>query len=114
MALHHNLSKKTILDKAGKQLVQPIAGAFLYYGRAVGPTILPAQTDIASAQANPMQHTLKACDMLMDYLWTYPNAKLQYRKSDMVLYVDSNAAYLVLPQARSRIAGHFYLGSIPP
>ena len=27
----------------------------------------------------------------------------------MVLHVDSDAAYLVLPKARSRIAGYFYL-----
>ena len=27
----------------------------------------------------------------------------------MILYVDSDVAYLVLPNARSRFAGHFYL-----
>ena len=27
----------------------------------------------------------------------------------MALHVDSDAAYLVLPKARSRIAGYFYL-----
>ena len=32
----------------------------------------------------------------------------------MILYVDLDAAYLVLPKARSRIAGHFYLGNQPP
>ena len=52
--------------------------------------------------------------MLMDYLTTYPDAILRFTKSDMILYVDSDAAYLVLPQARSRIAGHFYLGMQPP
>ena len=104
----------TPLDKQGKKYVQSVSGAFLYYGRSVDPTILPALTDIASAQANPTEHTLKACHMLMDYLHTYPNAKIRYSKSDMVLYVDSDAAYLVLPKARSRIAGHFYLGTNPP
>ena len=32
----------------------------------------------------------------------------------MVLHVDSDAAYLVLPKTRSRYAGHFFLGDTPP
>ena len=32
----------------------------------------------------------------------------------MVLHVDSDAAYLVLPNAKSRVAGYHYLTSIPP
>ena len=105
--------QSTPLDKPNIKKVQSIAGTFLYYGRAVDPTILPALTDIAAAQSAPTEHTEKACDMLMDYLDTYPNAVLQFSKSDMILYVDSDAAYLVLPKARSRIAGHFYLGNQP-
>ena len=102
------------LDKDGIKWVQSIAGAFLYYRRAIDPTILPALTDIVSAQSNPTETTAKACRMLMDYLWTFPNAKIRYTKSDMILHVDLDAAYLVMPKARSRIAGHFFLGSIPP
>ena len=102
------------LDEKGKKLIQSIAGAFLYYGRAVDPTILPALTAIASAQSTPTQHTLNACKMLMDYMWTYQNATLRFTKSDMILYIDSDAAYLVLPKARSRIGGHYYLGNMPP
>ena len=82
------------LDDKDKKLVQSIAGAFLYYGRAVDPTILPALTDIASAQSNPTTHTMDACHMLMDYLYTYPNATIRFYKSDMILYIDYDAAYL--------------------
>jgi hypothetical protein len=32
----------------------------------------------------------------------------------MVLNVDTDAAYLVLPQARSHIAGHYFLSDNPP
>ena len=49
----------------------------------------------------------------MDYLNTYPNAKLRYYAGTMTLQVDSDAAYLVLPNARSRVAGHFYLEALP-
>ncbi len=43
--------------------------------------------------------------MLMDYLHTHHNAKIRYKASDMQLYVDSDAAYLVAPKEKSRIAG---------
>ena len=45
----------------------------------------------------------------MDYAHTYPSATIRYHASDMQLHIDSDAAYLVLPKARSRGAGHFYL-----
>ena len=32
----------------------------------------------------------------------------------MVLHVDSDTAYLVLPNAKSYVAGYHYLTSIPP
>ena len=102
------------LQSSPTQEIQSISGAFLYYGRAVDPTILPALTEIASAQSKPTEKTFQACKMLMDYLYTYPNSKIRYTKSDMQLYIDSDAAYLVLLKARSRIAGHFFLGPTPP
>jgi hypothetical protein len=51
--------------------------------------------------------------MLLDYLATHPDAKIRYHASDMVLAVCSDAAYLVLPNARSRAAGHFFLTNLP-
>ena len=45
----------------------------------------------------------------MDYIHTYLNAYIRFYTSDMILHVDSDAAYLVALQARSRIAGYFYL-----
>ena len=47
--------------------------------------------------------------MLLDYLATYSNAKIRYHASGMVLNIDSDAAYLVLLKARSRIARCLYL-----
>ena len=49
----------------------------------------------------------------MDYLTTYLNYKLQYYASNMKLNVESDATYLVLSNAKSRIAGHFYLSVFP-
>ena len=49
----------------------------------------------------------------MDYIATYPNCFIRYHASDMILSIDSDAAYLVLPGARSRIAGYYHLTRIP-
>ena len=50
--------------------------------------------------------------MLFDYLNTYPNAIIRFHASDMKLYIDSDAAYLVAPKARSRISGYYYMSDI--
>lgn len=47
--------------------------------------------------------------MLLDYATTNPVSTIRYKASDMCLHVESDAAYLVLPKARSRLGGHFYL-----
>ena len=39
----------------------------------------------------------------------YKHAFLRFYASDMQLHVDTDAAYLVLPHAKSRIAGYFRL-----
>ena len=93
--------------------VQSIAGTFLYYSRAIDPTMIVALNEIASVQSEPTKITLKKCSQLMDYAATYPCAKLRYFSSDMILPVDSDAAYLVQQCAKSCIAGYFILSSYP-
>ena len=46
---------------------------------------------------------------LLDYAYTYKDAYLLFKVSDMNLTVDIDAAYLVLPGAKSRYAGYFRL-----
>jgi len=57
--------------------------------------------------------TRAACDQLLDYLHTHPNAVIRYYASDMILCIVSDAAYLVLPKARSRCAALFTLMNLP-
>ena len=75
------------------------------------PTILPAINEIGYSQASPTVNTQLKCKQLLDYLHTHPSSTLRYYKSDMNLHIDSDAAYLVAPGAKSRIAGYFYLSS---
>ena len=103
--------KSTKLGPTETTHIQRIVGSFLYYGRAVDPTILPAINEIGYSQAQPTQQTQDKCKQLLDYLYTHPTATLRYHKTDMQLYIDSDAAYLVAPGAKSRIAGYFYCSS---
>ena len=59
--------------------------------------MLTALQEIASKQARPTEDTLKKCKRLLDYAATYLNAILRFHASDMILHVDTDAAYLVLP-----------------
>lgn len=74
--------------------VQKVIGTFLYYGRAVNPTILAPLSAIASDQAAPTENTLKQTHQFLDYAATHPDAVLMYKASNMVLAVHSNASYL--------------------
>ena len=71
--------------------------------------MLPAINEISAQQAHPAHERNNKAKMLMDHDHTYPDAKIIYHASDMQLNIDSDAAYLVFPKARSLGARHFYL-----
>ena len=48
-----------LATKEEKTFIQQVVGTFLYYGRAVGGTMLTALSAIASEQASPTVTTLK-------------------------------------------------------
>ena len=100
-----------ILPLKDIRYVQTVVGSLLYYSRAVDPTILVTINEIAAVQSKPTQDTLDKCQMLLDYAATYPNTVQRFYKSDMILQVDSDAAYLVQQGARSRIAGTYILST---
>ena len=75
--------------------------------------MLPDINEINSQHAKPTIMTEYKCKTLIDYAAAHSSAKIRYYTSIMVLHVDSDAAYLVLPQVRSRGAGHFYISSNP-
>ena len=93
------------------QFVQRVIGKLLYYARAVDPTMLHALNDIALTASKGTEATLRATVHLLNYAHTYPDTKIRYRASDMILHVDSDAAYLVAPEARSRAGGYQYLSN---
>jgi hypothetical protein len=95
------------LDANGTKRLQEIFVVLLYYARAINPTMLVALGTLASAQ------TKGTAAQLLDYAATHPNAILQYKASDMVIHVHSDASYLSEPNACSRAGGLFFSAPCP-
>ena len=57
--------------------------------------------------------TEQKCHRLLDHVATYPSAFIRYYAIEMILHVDSDEAYNVMPKARSRIVGYYYLAENP-
>ena len=93
--------------------VQQVVVRILYYARAVDLTALTTLTTLGSKQAKATSRTLKSTEQLLDYLATHPNASLQYYASAKVLNNHSDASYSSERGAKSRAAGHYFLGWKP-
>ena len=86
--------------------IQSTTVSLLYYARALDNTILTVLNEIAATQAKLTQRTQEECKQLLDYAATYLQVYMRFHASNMVLRINSNVAYLVIPNARSRIASY--------
>jgi hypothetical protein len=91
--------------------VQKVTGSVLYYTRSVDPTILMQLNDIATEQTKATEKTQAATNQMLDYLATHRDATIRYHASDMILHIHSDASYLSVSNARSRLGGLFFLGN---
>ena len=99
----------SFLSPKRKQRLQAIIGSLLYYARAIDGSLLPAINEISASQASPTTNTETKVHQLLAFAKHHQNTSLRFYASDMRLHVDSDAAYLVMPGARSRIAGYYHL-----
>ena len=90
-----------------KKALQGVTGKFLYYAIAVDDTMLHALNCLVTLVNNGTQQMMKALCHFLDYCYNYPDAVKLYVASDMILFIDSNVAYLVENGAKSRVAGFF-------
>ena len=77
-------------------------GSLLYQSRALDSTTMVALNKIGGEQARATEKTRDGCDMLLNYVTTYPNPKIRFYASDMVFHGDSDAAYLAQTNALSQ------------
>merc|ERR1712025_635627 len=80
-------------------------------GMALDNTMLHALNNIACAVTKGTQATMDATTYFLNYVASNPLPQIMFQASDMILHVESDAAYLVCPMARSRAGGYFYLGA---
>jgi hypothetical protein len=66
--------------------------------------------DIEREETTAIEKAKTAAGQLLDYLSTHPDATLRFHASDMILHTKSDASYLSVSKARSRLGGLFYLG----
>jgi hypothetical protein len=92
------------------KFIQQVTGKFLYYARAIDNTMLHALNDIASSKNT--NQTIAATRYFLNYAASNPNGSIIYRASDMIIQADSDAAYLVCAEARSRAGGYIFLGNL--
>ena len=86
----------------------------MYYGIAVDNKILVALSTIAPEQSAATSNTEKKITQLINYLATNPDTIIRYKRSDMVLWVHSDASYLSCPKSQSRAGGMHFLSDKPP
>ena len=98
------------LTAAEIQELQEIVGVFLFYSRAVDPTMLTAINKIASRQAKPTSLIKQEVERFLQYANKWPNATMRIRASDMKLVCHSDGSYLSESEARSRAGGILFLG----
>jgi hypothetical protein len=94
--------------------IQKVTGSVLYYTRAVDPTVLMPLNDIATEQTKATEKTQATTNKLLDYLATHPDATIRYHASDMILHIHSDASYLSVSNALSRLGGLFFCGDKSP
>ena len=104
-----DLSAKLPKDKITH--AQKVVGKLLCHARAVDPTMMHAVNDISLSAAKGTEETMEATMYSLNCAATNPETEIICRASDATLRCDSDAAYLVAPEARSRAGGYQYLSN---
>ena len=76
--------RSPLLNEKGTKRIQGIVEALIYVGRAVNKKLLVALSAIGDQQAAATENTSAAIKQLLDYVATYPNDGILFRKSYMI------------------------------
>ena len=82
------------LDDKGIKRVQGIFGALLYVGRSVNKKLIVALSAIGSQQVAATKETADAIEKLLDYVDTYPDDGIIFRKIHMILVAHADAGFI--------------------
>ena len=90
--------------------IQKVAEKFLYSGRKIDNTIMHALDEINIEATKATEKTKLAVDHF-NLLWNPSGSKNILQIQWHEIQIDSDAAYLVSPKARSRAGGYHFLGN---
>ena len=103
------------LNEKGIKKTQGIVGDLLYVGRTVNNKLLVALSAIGAQQAAAAaEDTSAAIEQLLDYVATYPNDGILFRKSDMILAAHADAGFMNEQRDRSIAGEHIFLSENEP
>jgi hypothetical protein len=90
-----------------------VTWSILYYARAVDLIVLMPLNDMETEQTKTTEKTQAATNHLLDYLATRPDATIIHHAHEMILHSHSDASYISVSNARSRLGGLFFCGKNP-
>ena len=106
--------KSLPLDKEGTIRIQGIAGALLYYARAVDNKLPVGLSFIRSQHAAATERTNEAINHLLNYSATYPSDGVLYRSRNMVLCAHPDTVFHNETKGRSRAGDQIFLSENDP
>ncbi len=84
-----NIFPKLSPDKIKE--IQQVIWSILYYACAVDITVLMALSSIANEQTKGTTSMMEKSKQLLDYLTTNPDTTIQFKASNMIMKVHSDA-----------------------
>jgi hypothetical protein len=84
----------------------------LTYKSSIDNTMQHTLNELCIAATKGTQETQAALEYFLNYCATHPEVEIIYRASDMILTIDSDAAYQVAAKSRSGASGYHYLGNL--
>ena len=97
------------LDDKRIKIIQGIVGALLYVGRAVNKKLLVALSAIGAQQVAATEETADVIEQLLDYVATYSDDGILFRKFYMILAAHAGAGFLNKSKSRSRAGTSIFL-----
>ena len=75
------------MDENNQKRLQKIVVNFLYFARAIDPTMLVALKSLVAVQTKPTIETAKQITQFLNYSATRPDAITEYKKIRMILHI---------------------------
>ena len=99
------------LNAKGVHWVQQAVGCLLFYALITESTMLVSLQYIVLVQPTNTKHTVKALTKLFKCMSTQLDTEITLNKSDTILYIDSDALYLLVSGCRSRSGSFYYVNN---